>query len=120
MDLTKTLTLLFITLIFISCDKQKPINELKTGIWRGEIIAQENKIPFNFEVLKTKNNYTINLINGEEVLPIDEVKIKDDSLFFNMHIFDVSVKAKIESKPNSGARIIETKPIIQFKMNMER
>jgi len=103
MDITKTLTLLFIALTFISCDKQKAINELTTGIWRGEIIAQENKIPFNFEVLKTKNNYTIILINGEEVLPIDEVRIKDDSLFFNMHIFDISVKAKIEDNSLTGS-----------------
>ncbi len=103
MDFTRTITLFFITLIFMACDNEKPENELKTGIWRGVIIAQENKIPFNFEVIKTKNNYTINLINGDEVLPIDEVKIKDDSLFFNMHIFDVSVKAKIENNTLTGS-----------------
>ena len=87
----------------MACDNEKAKNELKKGIWRGVIIAQENKIPFNFEVLKTKNNYTINLINGDEVLPMDEVKIKDDSLFFNMHIFDASVKAKIENNALTGS-----------------
>ena len=87
----------------MACDNEKAKNELKTGIWRGTIIAQENKIPFNFEVLKTKNNYSINLINGDEVLPMDEVKIKDDSLFFNMHIFDASVKAKIENNALTGS-----------------
>ena len=87
----------------MACDNEKAKNELKTGIWRGVIIAQENKIPFNFEVLKTKNNYKINLINGDEVLPMDEVKIKDDSLFFNMHIFDASVKAKIENNALTGS-----------------
>ena len=96
MNIIKNLTLFFISLIFIACNNQKPENELKTGIWRGEIVAQKNIIPFNFEVLKTENNYTINLINGDEVLPINEVIVIDDSLFFNMHIFDVSVKAKIE------------------------
>jgi thiol-disulfide isomerase/thioredoxin len=102
MDITKDLTLLFIALIFVACNNQKPENELKTGIWRGEIIAQKNKIPFNFKVLKTKSKYTINLINGDEVLPINEVIIKDDSVFFNMHIFDVSVKAKIEEFALTG------------------
>jgi len=92
-----------ILLIFVSCDNEKPKNELKTGTWRGEIIAQNNSIPFNFEVIKIENYYKINLINGDEVLPIDEVKIKDDSLFFNMHIFDVSVKAKIENDMLTGS-----------------
>ena len=92
-----------ILLIFVSCDNEKPKNELNTGTWRGEIIAQNNSIPFNFEIIKIENNYKINLINGDEVLPIDEVKIKDDSLFFNMHIFDVSVKAKIENDMLTGS-----------------
>ena len=90
-------------LIFVSCDDQKPNTELKSGTWRGELIAQENKIPFNFEVIKSGNNHIINLINGDEVLPINEVIIKNDSLFFNLHIFDVSVKAKIENNILTGS-----------------
>jgi len=101
----KTISLLsfLILILFASCDKQKPENNLKTGTWRGEVVAQENKIPFNFEVIKNKDNYKINLINGDEVLPIDEVEVKNDSLFFNMHIFDVSVKAKIENNTLTGS-----------------
>jgi len=75
---------------------------LKTGKWRGEITAQNNRIPFNFEVLKNKGTYKINLINGDEVLEIDEINIIGDSLFFNMHIFDISVKAKINNDSLTG------------------
>ena len=118
-DMYKTISLLsfFILLLFVSCDKQKPENELRTGTWRGEVIAQGNKIPFNFEVIKNKDNYKINLINGDEVLPIDEVEIRNDSLFFNMHIFDVSVKAKIENNTLTGLynKIYADNYILPFK-----
>ena len=68
---------------------------MKTGTWRGQIEAQKNKIPFNFEVSKNEGTYTIDLINGDEKLAIEGVDILGDSLFFDMHIFDISIKAKI-------------------------
>jgi len=58
-------------------------------------VAQENIIPFNFEVEKNNGSFNIDLINGGEKLDIDGVDILGDSLFFNMHIFDISIKAKI-------------------------
>ena len=103
MYLTKISTLFLMILFLIACNSKKSKSTIKLGIWRGEIIAQENIIPFNFEVLQGNNNYRINLINGDEVLPIDEVRIKKDSLFFNMHIFDVTVKAKIENNTLTGS-----------------
>ena len=96
------LTIILILISFIGCNKEKSINEFKTGLWRGEILVQENIIPFNFELIKSINNYTINLINGDEKLIIDEIIIKDDSLFFDMHIFDVTVKASIENNTMTG------------------
>ena len=78
-----------------SCEEPKPDLGLKSGIWRGELTAQENKIPFNFEVNKDDGSYQIKLINGMEKLDIDRIDILGDSLFFDMHIFDISIKAKI-------------------------
>ena len=91
-----------ITLNVISCGKEKQETKLKTGIWRGELIVQNNQIPFNFEVLKIKEDYKINLINGDEVLEIDEVKLLGDSLFFNMHIFDISIKSSVKDSVLTG------------------
>lgn len=93
---------LFVGLI-LSCNTPKKEIELKTGIWRGQVIAQGNKIPFNFEVIKESNTYKINLINGDEILEIEDVKIIEDSLFFDFHIFDVSVRAKIEDQKLVGS-----------------
>ncbi|MDH3323160.1 MAG: TlpA family protein disulfide reductase, partial [Flavobacteriaceae bacterium] len=95
-------TYLLFFLIMFSCEKESSEADLKTGIWRGEIIAQNNPIPFNFEIQKNQDLYKINLINGEEILEIDEVKVLGDSLFFDMHIFDISVKAKINDSILTG------------------
>ena len=85
----------FLSLVFSSCEKPLPEAGLKEGIWRGQITAQDNDIPFNFSVEKNEGVYSIDLINGDEKLKIDEVNILGDSLFFNMHIFDISIRAKM-------------------------
>ncbi|MGI9532011.1 peroxiredoxin family protein [Lutimonas sp.] len=86
--------LLFV-LSFNSCKESTPELGLKEGVWRGAISAQGNDIPFNFDVSKNKGAYQIKLVNGLEKLAIDKIDILEDSLFFDMHIFDISVKAKI-------------------------
>ena len=87
----------FILIFIFSCNEKKTELGLKTGKWRGEITAQNNRIPFNFEVLKNKGTYKINLINGDEVLEIDDINIIGDSLFFNINIFVISIKAIIKN-----------------------
>ncbi len=102
MKFIKNLTYLIFFITLISCEKENSKIELKQGTWRGEIIAQNNQIPFNFDILKKENGYKINLINGDETLEIDDVKVIDDSIFFDMHIFDISIKAKINDTILTG------------------
>ena len=94
-----------VLILLISCENPQPEIGLKSGIWRGEIVAQGNQIPFNFEVEKNNGSYNIDLINGNEKLNIDGVDILGDSLFFNMHIFDISIKAKIYKDSLVGSYI---------------
>jgi len=102
MTISKYAYFLLLLISIYSCKKESAIPELKSGTWRGELTAQNNQIPFNFEVLKKDNSYKINIINGDETLEIDEVTIKEDSLFFDLHIFDISIKAKIENTKLTG------------------
>ena len=102
MNYLRSIFLLFIAIIAFSCTKEKVTPVLETGTWRGELTAQNNQIPFNFDVLKKDNSFIINLINGDETLQIDNVIIKGDSVFFDMHIFDISIKAKIENTKLTG------------------
>ena len=98
----KSVTYILVLIILLACDSEAKDQELKQGIWRGQIVAQGNEIPFNFEVLKNDDGIKIKLINGEEILEIDDVKIKNDSLFFDFHVFDVTVKAKIDGNQLDG------------------
>ena len=90
-----TMSLVFLGGILSSCQDPNPELGLKKGVWRGQISTQGNDIPFNFDVKKEDGFYQIQLINGLERLDIDDIDILEDSLFFDMHIFDISVKAKI-------------------------
>jgi len=102
--LIKITNLFFISLLILSCSKPKPIT-LKAGMWRGTIDIQGNPLPFNFEVLKKDKTYSVNLIDGPETIPLDEVTIKGDSVFINMHIFDITIRAKINDTNLRGVYI---------------
>lgn len=99
----KFLSLFLLLIILVSCEEPRPELGLKSGVWRGEITAQGNNIPFNFEVKKDEGAYEILLINGMEKLKIDRIDIIGDSLFFDMHIFDISIKAEIDKEKLSGS-----------------
>lgn len=105
MNSTRKIAFLILVILFISfsCDKKKSQIELKDGIWRGEITAQGNQISFNFTVSNKNGSTKISLINGGEALDINEVKVFGDSVIFNMHIFDATIKAKIEGGYLNGS-----------------
>lgn len=96
---------LLLIIILASCASEVKKTNFRTGIWRGEISMQNKILPFNFEVRKNGENYQINLINGDEKLNLDAIKIENDSIFFTMHIFDADIKAKITGNNLEGVYI---------------
>ena len=67
--------------------------ELKEGKWRGTLKTVSGvEIPFNFDVVKNQGKTTINLLNGAEKLPADEVIETKDSLTIKLP-FDSEIKA---------------------------
>ena len=93
---------LLLTIILFSCDFKTPNKQLKTGIWRGEITTQSNEIPFLFEIIEADKSIRINLLNGNEKLSMDNIIKKGDSLIFNVHIFDVTIKARVKNNTMEG------------------
>jgi len=98
-----TLTL-FMGLLITSCTKPQ-LKSLKTGMWRGIIDIQGNPLPFNFEVSKINGEYSAELIDGAERISLDEVTVKEDSVFINMHIFDITIRAKINDDGLRGVYV---------------
>ncbi len=87
-------------LMLVSCSK-KPV-ELKTGTWRGIIEMQNQQLPFQFDVEKKDSALQVYIRNGSERLLLDDVTIKGDSVTMALHVFDASLKAKIEGNQLKG------------------
>ncbi|MEY4930263.1 MAG: hypothetical protein RI909_987 [Bacteroidota bacterium] len=105
--------LIIILAVFIgSCSTEKV--ELKTGLWRGVIEMQGQQLPFGFDVQKSNDQYTINVINAEEKLGLDEITITGDSIRIVMHIFDSELRAKIEGDKWSGYFVKNYDPANKF------
>jgi thiol-disulfide isomerase/thioredoxin len=98
--------LLFFTISFHllwSCNpkseeqKQDISSNLELGVWRGVLKPQDVEIPFNFELIKSKERFTIELINADERIPLDAIVLDNDSIHIPMYIFDATIHARIEA-----------------------
>jgi len=87
---------------FSGCNNGEPRN-LQLGAWRGVLAIQGQQLPFNFEVTsKTAKSYQIHLINGEERITSEDVRIRGDSLFATMHIFDTEFRVHLSKNEMNG------------------
>ncbi|WP_026897276.1 peroxiredoxin family protein [Daejeonella oryzae] len=78
-----------------ACTNQKA--DLKNGVWRATLkTALGAEIPFNFEVLDSAGKKHFDIINGKERFRVDEVTIKEDSVYIQMPLFDSEIKAVFE------------------------
>jgi len=76
---------------------------LKTGMWRGTLTIQDQLLPFNFEIHQPQSkHYQVEIINGEERIPVEDVRVLGDSLVITMNIFDSFIKAKIRKNKLTG------------------
>ena len=80
----KKLFILALAICF-SCKKEQQ-NTLKIGTWRAEIKVMEGEIlPFNFEVTSA---HSLKIFNADEVIFVDDITYRNDSVFINMPSFD--------------------------------
>ena len=103
-----SIKVLIISMLFFACKKENKAQgiELKEGIWHAEINMQNQKLPFNFEILKHEGVLSASLINGsKETIELDEVEVVDDSVFITLHIFDIDLRAKINGNTLNGLYI---------------
>jgi peroxiredoxin len=94
--------LLFICfLLAVSCQTKKD-KILKTGTWRGVLTVSGQELPFLLQVEKDSADKTVAyLINGEEKILLDELKITGDSVKIPLHIFDADLIAQLNDQEDS-------------------
>ena len=91
------LTLSF--LLFISCDTETT-KTLDSGTYRAVLQVQDNQeLPFIFEV---KNDSLFTIFNADEIITVDEVTYKNDSIVIQTPVFEGYIIAKIEENSLKG------------------
>lgn len=96
------LVILFLSIL--SC-QEKEVQKLEIGTYRGNLIAQDNQaMPFIFEV---NSESSLNIYNAEEVIEVDEIEYRNDSLFIKLPYFETVIAAKFDGNNFHGQWIEE-------------
>ena len=102
-------TLLSLAFVFlISCKNEENVKPqtLENGTYRALLdIHNKEQLAFNFEV--TSPN-TLKIFNAEEVIDVDEVIYRNDSIFINFPVYEGYLAAKFDGKNLKGSYIKES------------
>ncbi len=104
-------SLLFIFIIgfFFACQDRK-VTSPAEGMWRAELEVMEgHKLPFNFKMIRSEaGSYSMEIFNAEEVINVDEIQIKDDSITIKTPVFEGYLSATFTENSMSGKFIKES------------
>jgi uncharacterized lipoprotein len=64
--------LLLLSLLIFSLSACKTSTEPKNGTWRAVIPTKGGQLPFNFDIQKEGNAYSVTILNGEEKFEMDK------------------------------------------------
>jgi peroxiredoxin len=88
--------LALLTIIFITCCKPDIQKKLQTGTWRAILEVQDNnELPFIFEV---ESEGHLKIYNAEEVIAVDDIQYRNDSVYIQMPVFPTYIAAKFVNK----------------------
>lgn len=86
--MTKALWIWIVILAGLSSTAQQS-RHLSSGQWRGELIREDGiSIVFNFEVDQQQGKTVLSLLNGDNRLTADDIRIRNDSVFIRLPFFD--------------------------------
>ncbi len=95
-----------ITFSLFSCSEDTKKSTLKNGTYRAVLEVQNNKaLPFIFEV---KSPTELQIINAEEVIEVDDVVYRNDSIFIKTAVFEGYIAATFDGDNLKGSFIIES------------
>ena len=102
---------LLVVLVLISCKNETKTetpkeNRLKVGTYRATLEVQDNELlPFNFEVESTDQ---LKIFNAEEVIEVDEIEYRNDSVFITTPVFEGYIAATFDGDKLKGSFIKES------------
>lgn len=100
--------LLVILILFSVLSCQNNDTEFLTfGNYRGELkVSDTQKLPFKFSV---KDANTLEIYNADEVITVDEIEYKNDSVYIKLPVFEGLLIAKIKDQTLIGRFVVEEK-----------
>lgn len=85
-----------VIIIFTMFSCKKEIKKLELGIYRATLEVNDSKeLPFNFEVLSDNR---LHIFNAEEVIEIDDIEYKNDSIYIKMPVFEGYIVSGISNE----------------------
>ncbi len=97
----KYIIIVLLVFVFCSCKHEKPVNKLEPGVYRASLkVSSKQELPFNFEVISETE---LKIFNAEEVIEVDEIEYKNDSVYIKTPVFEGFIVAKIENDVLNGS-----------------
>ncbi|MDB9755893.1 TlpA family protein disulfide reductase [Winogradskyella sp.] len=98
--MVRYILIVFLALITFSCAKDVKQQQLKNGTYRAVLMAQDaEELPFVFEI--TSPN-TLKIYNADEVIDVDEITYRNDSVFIKTPVFEGFIAATFKGDNLSG------------------
>ena len=95
-----------ITLLFFSCENETKVQNLKIGTYRAVLEVQDNKeLPF---ILDVKSPTELSIYNAKEVIEVDEIEYRNDSIFIKAPVFEGYLVATFKGDDLKGSYIKES------------
>jgi thiol-disulfide isomerase/thioredoxin len=109
MYMTRLLALIAFIML-TTCQESTSKHQLKSGIYRASLHAQDGyKLPFIFEVEASKR---LKIYNAEEVIEVDEITYRNDSVFITTPVFEGYFAAVFEGYNLKGQFIKESRDLV--------
>ncbi|PQV50470.1 peroxiredoxin [Jejuia pallidilutea] len=110
----KHIIIIILTVLVFSCKEKINKNTLKNGIYRAELKVNDTlNLPFNFEVV---SEHKIKIRNAEEVIEVNDITYKGDSVYIQTPVFEGFIVAKIKDSVLIGSfKKPELNRIMAFK-----
>jgi len=92
----KNIFFLIVLVVLYSCKTET--QHLEKGSYRAVLKVNDTlELPFNFDVL---SNSTINIYNSDEIIKVDEIEYKNDSVYIKLPVFEGFIIAKLDNNQN--------------------
>jgi len=105
-----SISVLLAALLLVACEQPQPeapieeivSTDLPTGYWQASIALPGGDIETGIEIAEDSGAYTASLVNGQERVPIDDVRYTDGDLVLRFPAFNNEIRASLTGGKLSG------------------